>query len=243
MKSSENINEIAKALSAFLGEVPAIPHNKEVKKKLKDGSVMTYTYADLDIIRETCKKPMAKFGLSAIQDVVTITNEGGVWRHIETTAIHESGQWIKTECPLLEPADYGYVPMQTFGGLVTYGKRYGFCLTFGLTSDADLDANEDGDVKNKVKPPVVKNTILTSTKDPVLKPMPNSATGLMKISVNDSVRIVATAKACGWTDDQLNEYVGTIMKKNMLRDLNNNEMMSLVKVIKSGNYEQAIAQA
>jgi hypothetical protein len=199
MKRSEGVDQLATGLSKFQGSVPKIIHNKEVFKRGKDGKPdQRYTYADLDIIWDTIRKPFAESGLSLVQDV--ITTEANTLL-IETTLMHSSGQWVQTSCPIIEPKEYGYVPMQTLGALITYAKRYSLCATIGITADSDQDANEDAEVKPKEVMRTVQKTSPAShtikspnTTAAVTKPIPNEANDLMKITIQGQVKLLSVAK-------------------------------------------------
>jgi len=152
MIRSEFINELAAALSKFQGSVATIKKNKTVKKvSKKTGYVTEYMYADLDSVWETIRKPLSENGLSILQTIVYAGggNEKRPEMALETSVMHSSGQFIKTMCPLLEPQEYDYVPMQTLGGLITYAKRYGICAALGITADEDTDANEGAEIGTK----------------------------------------------------------------------------------------------
>lgn len=246
MKHTEQINDVAAGLSKFQGNVPKITHNKEVFKKGKDGKPdQKYTYADLDIIMETVRPVLAKFDLSVSQDILNITVNSMPALAIETMLMHSSGQWLKAECPIIEPKEYGYVPMQTLGALITYAKRYSICAMLGITADPDDDANDDAEIRNKAPAQLPSRQPTTVTKTSASTPkgaLPNAAQGLMKIDVNGCVRLKALADSNGWTDDQLNDYLDRFMKVPMLKDLKVSEATQLANVIKNNSYDKAVTQ-
>ncbi|MCM1093740.1 MAG: ERF family protein [Lachnospiraceae bacterium] len=127
---SDQINEIAAALSAFQGSLKQPKLSKEVKVKTKTGGSYTFKYADLSACAEAAAPFLKENGLAVSQ----IISE---WTLI-TLLTHTSGQWIKSELPisLNNGADY-----QALGSAITYIKRYSYCAILGIVADADDDAN------------------------------------------------------------------------------------------------------
>ncbi len=127
---SEQINEIANALSAFQGSLKQPKLNKEVEVKTKTGGKYKFKYADLFACVEAAAPALKENGLAVSQIVCDWT--------LITLLTHTSGQWIKSELPisLNNGADY-----QALGSAITYIKRYTYCAILGIVADADDDAN------------------------------------------------------------------------------------------------------
>lgn len=122
MNSSETLNELYKALSAFQGEVkPAL--------KERVNPFFHSRYANLFDLWEVCREPLARHGLCCLQ----ILNEG----MIITRLGHISGQWIEGCFPV--PPNDGKSP-QALGSAITYGRRYALAAILGLVADEDDDA-------------------------------------------------------------------------------------------------------
>jgi hypothetical protein len=123
---SENINELACALSKAQGELsPAIKDSKNPFFKSN--------YADLSSVWNACQEPLSKNGLAIIQ---TMDMKDGQSVLI-TTLAHSSGQWVRSCLPLLnEKAN-----AQGLGASITYMRRYGLSAIIGITCDEDDDAN------------------------------------------------------------------------------------------------------
>lgn len=129
------MKELYAALAKAQGEFAAIPKNKEVRKKgfsKKTGKEFEYSYwyADWDTITEYTRPILSKNGLSFTQEVY----DNICFTHIQ----HDSGQTATLRCPVIVPQ----TDMQEIGSALTYAKRYGFSLAFGIATDDDLDANE-----------------------------------------------------------------------------------------------------
>lgn len=127
---SEQINEIAAALSAFQGSIKQPKLSKEVKVKTKTGRDYTFKYAGLSACVEAAAPILKANGLAVSQIICNYT--------LITLLTHTSGQWIKSELPisLNQGADY-----QALGSAITYIKRYSYCAILGIVADADDDAN------------------------------------------------------------------------------------------------------
>jgi hypothetical protein len=128
MKKSENVNEIAKAMSCFQGQM---------KPALKDSSNPFFKsrYSNLESVWNSIREPLCNNGLTALQDVFTTDN--GV--SICTTIIHCSGQWIEfgpLEIPITKK------DAQSIGSATSYGKRYALCAACGVVSG---DEDDDGE--------------------------------------------------------------------------------------------------
>ena len=124
---SENINELATALSKMQGNMGPIYKNKTAKIPTKSGATYSYTYADLAGIWECIRKPLLDTGLS-----VTQTFNGSL---LITILMHSSGQWIKSELPL---NCMGLKP-QELGSEITYLRRYALTGILGLSADEEDD--------------------------------------------------------------------------------------------------------
>jgi len=125
MKRSDQINEIAAALSKAQGEMkPAAFDRTNPHFKNK--------YATLTSIMESIKEPMSKNGLCTVQTLAT-TEKG---MSVVTTVLHSSGQWISDEgIPLVLDKDN----MQGLGSAITYAKRYGISALLSVVSEEDDD--------------------------------------------------------------------------------------------------------
>lgn len=127
MKKSETISELAKALSAFQGEV---------KQPTKDKSNPFFKskYVPLENVVESITSIANKHGLSFIQYPMNQDNKVGV----VTIILHSSGEYIESEPIFATPVKQD---AQATGSVITYLKRYSLSAVFGITSDEDDDGN------------------------------------------------------------------------------------------------------
>ncbi len=135
MRQSDNINELAAALSNFQGEVKDIS---------KDSQGYGYKYADLSAVFEIVRPLLLKHGLSIAQPV------GGSDNRIELTTVlmHKSGQHISSAISI--PVDITNKKMnalQAAGSTITYMRRYCVCSILGLATTDD-DGHAAGEVQN-----------------------------------------------------------------------------------------------
>lgn len=114
--------------------------NKTVSVPTRDGRQYGFSYADLNAVIEAIRIPLAKNGVTIIQ--MLEANEQGKFQ-LATRICHSSGQWIKSNWPLLVEDGTN----QKFGSALTYMRRYSLCALFSLAADDDDDANAaDGHV-------------------------------------------------------------------------------------------------
>ena len=122
---SENINEIATALSLAQGEFEYCYANK----------VGCHSeYADLTELIRITKRPLKANGLSFTQ--LLIEDEMGMQLH--TTLMHTSGQWIRSRVRVIPTKG----DIRALGSQQTYLKRYALSGMLGI-----LGASEDDDAE------------------------------------------------------------------------------------------------
>ena len=128
---SDEINELALALAKA---------QSELKPAIKDGKNphLKNSYATLDSIIQTARKPLANNGLSFTQ----LLQQGDLGLSLETFLLHSSGQWLQSEV-LITPAsgNKGINEMQALGSALTYMKRYALAAILGISVDDDDDGN------------------------------------------------------------------------------------------------------
>ena len=125
MNKSENINELAAALSKAQGAITdALRDSNNPFFKSK--------YADLASVWDACRKPLADNGLAIIQSV---TSSDGI--ALETMLTHSSGQFVSSTVKLLLKDE----SMQGMGSAITYARRYQLAAFVGVAPDDDDDGN------------------------------------------------------------------------------------------------------
>lgn len=145
MKTSENVNEIGKAMACVQGEMkPAIKDSNNPFFKSK--------YSNLTSVWDSIREPLMRNQISVFQDVVT--TENGV--SVTTKLIHSSGQWIDfgpLEIPLSKR------DAQAIGSATSYAKRYSLSAACGVVTDdqdddgeAAMDRNQQQNQKKEIKP-------------------------------------------------------------------------------------------
>lgn len=137
LKPLGEIDKLAAALAKAQGEIKPPAKTKTVDFQPERGSRVKYKYADLADVMEAIKGPLSKNGLSIMH---RIHRESRSSYMLETTLLHESGQSISSWYPLPDPITS---KPQTFGGLLTYARRYSVSALVGIASDDDQDAVVD----------------------------------------------------------------------------------------------------
>jgi ERF superfamily len=149
VQTSEQINELAAALAKAQGEITGALKDSE-------NPFFSSKYADLASCWDACRGPLSANGLSIVQVTdrgrpVTIQWEtknektGEVTEFkvdteellVVTTLYHASGQWIRSELPMI-PRD---ASPQGIGSALTYGRRYGLTAMVGV-AQMDDDGNQ-----------------------------------------------------------------------------------------------------
>lgn len=126
MNHSDELSEIAAALSAFQGEAEAVAK----------GSVNPFfssRYADLASVVKAASPILTKHGLSVAQ--IPGTDEHG--DTLTTCVLHKSGQWLAGTMRLRPVKN----DPQAQGSAITYGRRYAYMAALGLVADDDDDGN------------------------------------------------------------------------------------------------------
>jgi len=129
MRFSEQINELAKALSQFQQKVSN-------PKNVANNPFFNSKYAPLDEVISVVKEPLAEQGLSFIQSTSSDQSTGSIT--LTTLLMHSSGQWIESDQLSLK-ADKNNA--QSYGSALTYARRYQLSAMLGVASEDDDDAN------------------------------------------------------------------------------------------------------
>lgn len=135
LRSSEQIDKLAAALSKAQGEMKHPGKNKTATVPMKAGGKYSYNYADLADVLDAIRAPFAANGLSLLQ---VPFNDGPRAVGVITRIMHASGQWMEAP-PLFMPCGDGRP--QDIGSAITYGRRYTASPMAGITSDDDDDGN------------------------------------------------------------------------------------------------------
>jgi hypothetical protein len=141
---SEQLNELAKALTVAQGEFPKIVATEigKIKGEGKSGAYeYSYKYADLAGVVETVQPILSKHGLSVAQ-FISVTEGGN--DTLTTWLMHESGQFITSSMRLYLKKD----DSQSQGSAVTYARRYSYCAALGLVVDEDDDGAKASQMKS-----------------------------------------------------------------------------------------------
>ena len=137
MMQSEQINELVTALAKAQSEItPAIKDSLNPHFKSK--------YADLSSVWEACRLPLTKNGLAVIQTTEVINDK----LTVVTTLAHSSGQWMKSNLPVLTATN----TPQALGSALTYMRRYALSAITGVAPGDDDDGEAAMSHAKKEKP-------------------------------------------------------------------------------------------
>lgn len=113
---------------------------KEMGAAIKDSKNPFFksTYADLNSIREACMPALNKHGIAVLQPTVHIDGRN----FVKTLLLHESGESIESLTEIFNKNN----DAQSFGGGVSYARRY------GLQSFTNVGAlDDDGNIASNTK--------------------------------------------------------------------------------------------
>lgn len=127
MQSSEELNELFKALNKFRSQL------KQPSKDAKNPFFKS-NYVTLEGVQNAIDKAIEGTGLAYTQ-LVSNTQSGVA---VQTILTHESGQWLSSERLELTPTKKD---PQGYGSAISYQKRYQLASMFGVSSDIDDDGN------------------------------------------------------------------------------------------------------
>lgn len=129
MQTSENITELAAAMSKAQGEITGA---------LKDSANPFFKskYADLASCWDACRAALSKNGLAVVQGPDSVTGTGDTATYLVTTLLHSSGQWMRSSL-LVTPKDD---TPQAMGSALTYARRYALTSMVGI-AQVDDDGN------------------------------------------------------------------------------------------------------
>lgn len=194
---SENLNELAVALSKAQGEM---------KGAIKDSNNPFFKskYADLSSVRDACKDELSRNGLSITQ--IMGANEHGEM-YLITMLLHSSGQWIKSMLPIksTNAKDSRVNEYHVLGSAITYLRRYAWSAIVGIATEEDDDANSVPTYQNRNAKP---KTEVYSPKD--------EKTVMLNISKEEVEELECLIVKCG---NEFSNKVHGFLKKNGIEDL------------------------
>ncbi len=130
MKQSENITELLSELIKVQQEIPTMP---------KNAKAYGYKYTDLDTITKTIKPILKNHNIGYLQSV---GSENGV-QTLTTRIFNTKGEWLEDTTTLPVISGTKNNAAQTLGMSITYTRRYALSSMLGITSDEDVDANQN----------------------------------------------------------------------------------------------------
>jgi len=129
MKHSEQINELALAMSKM---------QSEIIDASKDSAGYGYRYADLPQVLSVIRPILGKHGLSIMQPVTN--HEDKVM--VTTIVMHSSGQWMASDLIMPIADNKGMSVQQRMGTSITYARRYSIISMVGIAQTDDQPATE-----------------------------------------------------------------------------------------------------
>lgn len=202
---SEDIKEIAAALSKFQGIMPIL---RKTGKNFTKGNAATIG----DIV--SVAKQGSQFGLSYTQRVDFIGDEPD---YVESIMMHTSGQTLssgKYKVMAIKPND-----PSSFGGAVTFAKKNSLMALFGIADHDGEDHDWNLDEKGNLKPehqadpaPAPKPVTPPKTK----KPESNLTLEQRVLAVKDAAELTAL-----WNEVQPSEENDKLLFRQKAEEIKN----------------------
>jgi hypothetical protein len=130
---SEQINELAAALSKAQAKLSHVKKDKTARIRMKAGGEYSYNYADLGSTWDAGRAPLTENDLSVSQ----LPSFDSGWLMLDTILMHSSGQYISSQ--MRTRADE--MDVKSIGSAITYLRRYAFAAIVGLVADEDDDGS------------------------------------------------------------------------------------------------------
>jgi hypothetical protein len=145
MRTSDEINEIAKAMAKAQSQYKAIEKNKKAKVKgeTRDGKRFEYEYkyADISDVLATLLPTLSGNDIMTVQSTYIVDQN----LYLTTRLAHSSGQWIESDYPVCSiTGDH-----QKMGGAMTYARRYALAALAGVAPDEDADGQGAAELPGK----------------------------------------------------------------------------------------------
>lgn len=214
---SEQINEIATALSKTQGEIKNAKMdtiNPHFKSK----------YADLASVWDSCREPLSKNGLSITQ--VFIFMDG---TYLETTLMHTSGQWISSILPIQPVRN----DPQGVGSAITYMRRYALSAIVGIAPEDDDDGNDSS--RSLQKEEYNYRAPQGPTGKTVIPPKPMPQAEVSKHPTEPQLkRLFAIVHAHGLSNDEIKEMIKKDYKIESSKELTIEQYNELVGRLEAG---------
>jgi len=162
------------------------------KSKTAGLGKFSYNYLPLEDLLSAIQPVLHANGLIIIQPQAY--NDHGQ-TCIVTRLIHvESGEEIKSELPIFLPQDMGKKEMFTWGGSLTYGRRYAIKMLLGIEPDMDTNTEDPKEITDKIKPEKKTGISRTPTR-------PDSQVKKVEVKKNDFLTPAAKTEISGKIGD------------------------------------------
>lgn len=205
---SDQLDQLAGALSKAQGTFKAVPKSKTARVQMKSGGEYSYKYADLADAWDVARAPLSENGLSVVQSPGQF--ERGTLS-VTTMLLHTSGQWMRSTLAI----DARDATPQGMGTAITYARRYGLASMIGLVTDDDTDAQEHTSGREQRPAQAQKPAQRQNGKAPV--PAANERESLvtaLRLAYSEAKKAGADVsppgrdEVAGWSDEMVRQALG-----------------------------------
>lgn len=206
---SDQLDQLAGALSKAQGTFKAVPKSKTARVQMKTGGEYSYKYADLADAWDVARAPLSENGLSVVQSPGQF--ERGTLS-VTTMLLHTSGQWMRSTLAI----DARDATPQGMGTAITYARRYGLASMIGLVTDDDTDAQEHTSGREQRPAQAQKPAQRQNGKAPV--PAANERESLvtaLRLAYSEAKKAGADVsppgrdEVAGWSDEMVRQVITT----------------------------------
>lgn len=213
MRTSENINELAKALSQAQGKI-------ENATKDTSNPFFNSKYADLAGVINVAKAALSENNLSVVQ-VSKFEDERWI---LVTRLTHSSGQWIEGYHPILSDKQNA----QGFGSGMTYARRYALAAILGI-------AQEDDDGNGATDPNKKETKKLDQKK---VEPKKEAIDLKALITATSMKQLVQYASDKKVKNEQMVELLSLMFGKKSSKEINNGEFSEIMQLLRSKSLDE-----
>jgi hypothetical protein len=206
---SRTLKHIARALSLAQRELenPPARHEGQIRRPLTTGASLLepYRYVSLSDGLALIRPVLGRHGLSVIQS--TRSDAGLGLLILQTQLIHESGEWVSSDYPMMRldsmnPDD----PRQT-GAALTYARRQSLFALIGIAGQADTDGVPVGGLSPPSPRPAESSAVWPTSDAPVpgvvrdgdavegADAAPRAATNVKEVTRRDAAGSIAPGRS------------------------------------------------
>ena len=186
------MKELYQALQKFQQQCPSLTRSKEG---------LNYQYTPLEEMISVVQPVLHQNGLMLLQPP-SVGHHGQTI--IVTRLVHiETGQILESELSIYLPENMGNKPMFTWGGSLTYGRRYAIKMLLGIEPDMDTNTEDPKLLEKEQKKNKPQNKPIERTDDS--KFIRECEAFIKKTSDPDKLKVLKTNISKRYKEEKITE--------------------------------------